>query len=186
MSTVFTTDWARSFRKNAAGLLREMRGEPLDYLEIGVFEGRSARWMFENILTHTQATCTGIDAYNFQKFDVETVQNNMTNNLAAYADRFRLIIADAVDALIQLRQERARFDIVYVDGNHTGIGTAIDLILSWHLLEDGGILALDDMKHPKYLGLRKTVGAIVPQLDCDVLCQNYQWWLRKKSDRYLA
>src|SRR6476660_10129377 len=42
-------------------LLSEFKGKPgINYLEIGTFEGRSALWMLENILTHPTATLTMI------------------------------------------------------------------------------------------------------------------------------
>src|SRR5262245_36678052 len=45
-------------------LLNEFKGKPdISYLEIGAFEGRSALWVLENILTHPTSTLTIIDFF---------------------------------------------------------------------------------------------------------------------------
>ena len=41
------------------------------------------------------------------------------------------------------------FDFIYVDGSHLLLDCYFDLILSWNILEIGGILAIDDYLYKK-------------------------------------
>jgi predicted O-methyltransferase YrrM len=41
-------------------------------------------------------------------------------------------------------KENKMFDFIYVDGSHLSFDCYSDLIISWRLLENGGILAIDD------------------------------------------
>ena len=44
--------------------LKDKVGEPgLNYLEVGVYEGRSVLWMLENVLTDPTSTVTGVDIF---------------------------------------------------------------------------------------------------------------------------
>jgi hypothetical protein len=60
----FSVDWFA--RKSPAweAALKDFAGKPdLQYLEVGVYEGRSVVWMLENILTHPTSHVTGIDIF---------------------------------------------------------------------------------------------------------------------------
>ena len=53
----FSTDWFSMNIPLWKKLLKEFKGKPgVNYLEIGLFEGRSFFWMLENILTHPTST----------------------------------------------------------------------------------------------------------------------------------
>jgi predicted O-methyltransferase YrrM len=67
-------------------LLSEFKGKPgINYLEIGTFEGRSALWVLENILTHPTSTLTIIDA--FEENSYKTFVSNI--NLSGEANKFK-------------------------------------------------------------------------------------------------
>ena len=62
----FSTDWFTNQNRIPLWekMLRPFKGKPdIHYLEVGVYEGRSAIWMLENILTHPSSTLTGIDIF---------------------------------------------------------------------------------------------------------------------------
>jgi hypothetical protein len=45
-------------------VLSPFKGKPdIQYLEVGLYEGRSALWVLENVLTHPSARLTGIDPF---------------------------------------------------------------------------------------------------------------------------
>ena len=70
--------------------LGEFKGKPgINYLEIGTFEGRSALWMLENILTHPTSTLTIIDAFQ-EKNSYKTFESNI--NLSGEANKFKILI----------------------------------------------------------------------------------------------
>lgn len=48
------------------------------------------------------------------------------------------------EGLIQLSQEKLRFDLIYVDASHVAIDVLQDAVVCWRLLEVEGILIFDD------------------------------------------
>ena len=177
----FTIDYTGPFRENAAQILRPVAGQRLQYLEIGVLEGRSAVWMLENILTNRHARYTGIDAYVMSKTKRADCIQRAKHNLGPYKHKARFLIGRSELLLPQLLREGRQYDVIYIDGDHTGLGVAVDLAYSWRMLKPGGILAIDDMRHPRYRAIRPVVRAILQELPHEALVENEQLWVRKKA-----
>lgn len=175
----FTIDFTGPFRENAEKILRPLAGQRLQYLEIGVLEGRSAVWMHENILTNRHARYTGIDAYVMGKAKRSACINRAKKNLGPYKLKSRFLVGRSEQLLPQLLKEGARFDVIYIDGDHTGVGVATDLAYSIRLLKQGGTLAIDDMRHPKYRAIRPVVRAILQDVPHEVLVDDLQLWVRR-------
>jgi hypothetical protein len=122
-------------------VLSPYRGKPdVHYLEVGLYEGRSALWVLENILTHPSARLTGIDPF-----------------LGPYKEKFFANIEksgskEKVTAITGYSQVALRslplnsFDIVYIDGSHAEDDVLEDAVLCSRLLRDGGILIFDDYR----------------------------------------
>ena len=135
----FTAPWHTNVMDNWAKQLAPYKGKQgLRYLEIGVFEGRSLLWMFENVLTDPSCTATAIDV--FMADYEETFDANVKASPAT--DRITKIKAPSREALRAMSKER--FDVIYIDGSHTADDVMIDAALSWDLLEVGGLLIFDD------------------------------------------
>jgi tetratricopeptide (TPR) repeat protein len=116
----------------------------INALEIGSFEGESACWLLDNVLTHQSARLTCIDPFNLgysNLFDF-----NISNSGAS----------EKVKKIEGLSQEVLRklpfnsFDIIYIDGSHLASDVLEDAVLSWRLLKTGGIIIFDDY-HLVYL-----------------------------------
>lgn len=118
-------------------VLEPLRGKRPKILEIGSMEGRSAVF-FLNYLPGSTVTC--IDPLSPQHAGA------FAHNLSAYEDRLRLMRGNSLPKLIQLRGERASFDLIYIDGSHDRENVFLDSILSWPMLNVGGILMWDDYK----------------------------------------
>jgi len=54
------------------------------------------------------------------------------------------IKSDSTSKLVEFIKIGAKFDLIYIDGSHLLLDCYSDLILSWQILENGGILAIDD------------------------------------------
>jgi predicted O-methyltransferase YrrM len=125
--------------------------EPLQALEIGSYEGRSACWLMENMLHHPQSSLTCIDNWD-GKYDgpggcrAKTAEPLFNSNVAEWGHRIRKIKEDSIIALSWLISERAKFNFIYVDGCHEGFTVLSDLLQSWQLLENGGFLIADDYR----------------------------------------
>ncbi len=142
----FTTDW---FTKNIPSwnrILGEMKDKPgLTYLEIGVWEGRSFFWVLDNILTHPSSRAVAMDLF---LGDEEQV---FLDNLArsGHSSKVSVIKGSSQQKLRLL--ELNSIDLIYIDGDHKSRGVLMDVILSWDLLKEGGILIFDDYKFPSDL-----------------------------------
>ena len=51
---------------------------------------------------------------------------------------------DSYEVLFEMLRENRIFDFIYIDGSHLSFDCYSDLILSWKLLNRGGLLAIDD------------------------------------------
>ncbi len=135
----FSYDWTTRNIPVWTRVLGPLMGKPdLNYLEVGVFEGRTVAWMLENVLTHPTARLTGIDIF---LGDVEA-RYLATLEATGQADKATTIKGYSQVELKRLPPES--FDIIYVDGSHTAEDVLADAVLSWQLLKDDGLLIFDD------------------------------------------
>ena len=135
----FSYDWTTRNIPVWTRVLGPMMGKPdLNYLEVGVFEGRTVAWMLENVLTHPTARLTGIDIF---QGDLEA-KYLATLEATGQADKATTIKGYSQVELKRLPPES--FDIIYVDASHTADDVLSDAVLSWQLLKNDGILIFDD------------------------------------------
>lgn len=59
----FTSDFFKGNIPNWERWLAPFKGQPVTALEIGSYEGRSACWLLENILTHPDARLLCVDTF---------------------------------------------------------------------------------------------------------------------------
>lgn len=178
----FSKDWFTPnvpiWEKALAGL----KGKPgVNYLEVGLFEGRSAIWMLENILTHPDSRLTGIDIFppGLKEVWLYNLQ------LSGYQEKATTITGYSRHALRKLPLNS--FDVVYIDGSHTADDIITDMTLSWDLLKPGGILIVDDyllrpaLDYPDELRPRAAVDSFVTAYRnyVEVVHRCYQIILRK-------
>jgi predicted O-methyltransferase YrrM len=133
----YTADWVNTSNRLQAWEkhLKPLAGKPVNYLEIGTFEGRSMVWMLENVLTHPTSRATGIDFH---------IRPSYLGNLALAkgCDKVKNIQAMSHRALKTLPAET--FDLVYIDGSHQTQDVLIDAVMAFDLVKDGGLILFDD------------------------------------------
>ncbi len=151
---VFSTDWFTPVIPVWENVLRPYRGRPgVRALEIGSYEGRSALWLLENILTHPSARLDCIDIFvgdpGLESLGVNTdkVLDTFLHNISPHRERVRwmqgksqLVLRGAAFAPGAAR----RYDIVYIDGWHEATAVLEDAVLTYRLLKVGGVLIFDD------------------------------------------
>ncbi len=136
----FSKDWFTMRIPKWREMLKPFQGQPnIHYLEIGVFEGRSAIWMLENILTHPTSKITCLDVFS-QKNLYEKFMSNLS--LSGLLDKTTIIKGRSQITLRTLPLDS--YDIVYIDGSHTAPDVLADAVLSWSLLKKGGVMIFDD------------------------------------------
>jgi predicted O-methyltransferase YrrM len=179
----FSSDWFNHVVADWPRLFAPLQGRPnLNYLEIGVFEGRSLIWMLENVLTHSTARATGIDI--FPSNSRQILQDNL--DASGSAGKVTTITGNSWREMRKLPLES--FDIIYVDGSHLMSDVLSDAVNGWALLKPGGIMLFDDYwADPGLPDETNAVAAIDAFLtahrnDANVVLRTKQVALQKISD----
>ncbi|MEG4350548.1 tetratricopeptide repeat protein [Microcoleus sp. LAD1_D3] len=132
----FTQDWFTHNIPIWQRHLQEFTGSAdFQVVEIGSFQGMSACWLLDNILTHPTAKITCIDLYFQEHFKGNIVKTGA-------ADRVIELEGYSQDLLVNLTSEY--YDVAYIDGCHKPTSALQDAILSWRLVKVGGLMIFDD------------------------------------------
>lgn len=125
--------------------------KPIKMLEIGSFQGQSATWWLDNILTNTNSSLTCIDPF-FERPRVPDFKIFMSNiEKTGKKQQVRVLRGLSGDILPKLIESKEMFDLIYVDGSHEYKDVLEDCLNSWKMLNPNGLLILDDYKmNPRY------------------------------------
>jgi hypothetical protein len=131
----FTKDTFTDKISSWTKLLNEFKGKPgINYLEIGTFEGRSALWVLENLLTHPTSKLTIIDV--FEENNYKTFVSNV--NLSGEANKFKIMTGLSTHRIRELPFNSV--DFAYIDGSGKGIIMLSDLVNTWNLVKVHGLI----------------------------------------------
>ena len=177
----FTHDWFSHNIHNWMTHLKPFAGHPVRSLEIGSFEGMSACWLLDHILTHPWSSLTCIDQYFQEVFEFNVAQTGA-------ADRLTQLTGDSHTILATLTPEI--YDIVYIDGCHLANHVQIDAQLAWKLVKARGVIIFDDYEwtDANYPGQDTRIGidVFISSIENQVAIvhQGYQLIIQKlSSDR---
>jgi len=157
MAIEYTKNWTRHYGRTADACLKHLAGTPLNYLEIGLFEGRSMRMMMENVLTHPDCKAWGVDPWTIESMNrrrypdstagharIGEVESKARANLFEFDDKLTLVKARSQEFLASMPFNKEFFDITYIDGIHKVYGCLEDTVMCWPLLKVGGYCVWDD------------------------------------------
>lgn len=145
--------WFRRVANEFCPLMSPFAGTPVNYVEIGCWEGASAEWVARNILTHPESRGFGIDPYDgvhVLRHSDEVMQSRceIAARRLAFCDRWQWIRSTSQQAL---RSWMTPIDILYIDGQHEAPYVLADFVLAWPHLRVPGLVIFDDWA----IGLRK-------------------------------
>lgn len=143
----FTEDWFSSNIQSWKKQLSHLRGKPVHFLEIGTFEGRSALWVLENILTHPDSRLYVIDHWKYVSENNNHVYKTFKKNIAPYSTKVQVLKGYSRDMLRGLKA--SKFDFVYIDANRHSQNVLEDAVMSFPLLKANALMILDDYTHNK-------------------------------------
>ena len=92
-------------------------------------------WVNEGDQTRSQWFTSDNPAEESFEFVQERFKNSPTQIIRDYSHNF---------LINELRSGIQKYDLIYVDGDHHAEAVYLDLVLSWEILNPGGILAGDD------------------------------------------
>ncbi len=146
----FSADWTTWHFANWVEFLRPLRSMPVQVLEIGSWEGRSALF-FLNYFAASHVVCVDTFGGNVEHMRnphfaalVPETERRFDANVAAFGTRVEKIKGPSTDILPQLGIASRRFDIVYVDGSHLAADVYSDGALAWPMVARAGIVIFDD------------------------------------------
>jgi predicted O-methyltransferase YrrM len=159
----FTKDWFTS--DEMIGLLPDVNSE-IHILEIGSYEGKSTVWFLNNVLKNTNSTITCIDPWmnfyqntdSFNSYNPNTktltgvdfikddIKGRFLHNIneTGKSQSVKVKHGTSYDELPKLLTDNQKYDIIYIDGNHTAPFVLTDAVMSWYLLKEGGLMVFDD------------------------------------------
>lgn len=149
----FTTDWFIENLPTWERYLIHLANQPeINVLEIGSWEGMSACWLLDNILTHESSRITCIDTFEGSvehKFEyddsyIKSVEERFDFNISQTnaSEKVKKIIGNSQDLMRSLPFNN--YDILYIDGSHLASDVLTDAILGWGLVKVGGVIIFDD------------------------------------------
>lgn len=146
----FTVDWFSEHVPTWEKYLLHLAGTKCKCLEIGSFEGRSAVWMLDNLLTHSDARLTCVDPFTGTAESEKTLRDTyevFTRNIAEHARR-RQVTIRRMRSEAYLLWHSGPYDFVYIDGDHEGRSVVQDFVLVHRLLNEGCTVIFDDYSRP--------------------------------------
>ena len=181
----FTSDWVSPNQDTWSRVLGPFKGQAnIHGLEIGSYEGRSAIWFLDNVLTHPGSTVTCVDI-----FDAEFEQT-FDHNYRAFGQPGKMIKIKGASESVLRTLKTNYYDFAYIDGSHDAKDVLADAILTWQLVKPGGVIIFDDYRY-KGLGAwvrpektpRIAIDAFLRVYEqyVDILHKDYQLVVRKKA-----
>ena len=160
----FSVDWSGEMRCNWPIHVFPLvdRSQPLRWLELGSFEGRSAIWTVENVLTHPASKIYCIDLWNVghlysnrPNYDFEAV---FDANVRTYP-QIAKIKGASKDILPTLRPNN--FHGCYIDASHEKEDVLRDGRLVLPLMRAGAVVIFDDYYWPDSPGVKAAVDTLL-------------------------
>jgi predicted O-methyltransferase YrrM len=195
---IFSADWFTQHIPNWEKILQDLKGKPnLSFLEIGCYEGMATLWLLENILTAESSHIMVIDPFRqtdgyrrlSEKIYTHNYRETFEANTEPYKNKIIINPSESFPALIKMHPDyEGTFDFIYVDGLHDSSACLADMVLSWDLLKDGGIMICDDYgwdidakeeQKPK-MGIDGFLLGYTGEYQ--LLLKDYQVALRKRND----
>jgi hypothetical protein len=158
----WTNDLPQNTRQNYLDVINYFNEKKLKnpkILEIGTYTGVSIINLLELI---NNSNATVIDKWlnyneckvteNIEENDIEqTFYKNIKNK--KIENKVNVLKGDSFEILMKIVKENEKFDFIYVDGSHKCLDCYTDILLSWELLNVGGILVIDDVLYNKENGI---------------------------------
>lgn len=125
-------------------------------LEVGSYEGKSAVWLLDNVLTNSMSWLTCIDCWSDDVndgmggraakdvFDANITASGRWHSVESMHDRSEHALRD----LFTVAVRDGFYDTCYIDAGHDARSVLTDSVLAWPLVKPGGLIVWDDYLWP--------------------------------------
>ena len=130
-------------------------------LEIGSYEGRSALF-FLDLFKITKISCVDTWSGSDEHKDINflAIENNFDFNTKSFKEK-KTLLKFKMTSDEFFKQNKNKFDFIYVDGDHAKDQVYKDLINSWSILNSNGFLLIDDYMWWYFKDLKKNPASAV-------------------------
>jgi predicted O-methyltransferase YrrM len=162
-------EWfALTAKENFERFLLPRADEGWSCLQLGCFAGDASVWIMENL---PYATLVDVDTFKGSDehgaVDMDDVKATYSIRTQPYADRIKVKVLETQVYLTF--PNNPPFDFIYVDADHHAASVLMDGLLSWPLLNKGGLMAFDDYTWGEALDPMER-----PFLGIEAFCDFYQ------------
>ncbi len=183
----FKSDGLKNFTEH---LLLNFAEKSIRCLQIGAYAGDASVWLYNNLLKNSDSVLIDVDTWEgsdepiHKKMNWYTVENIYDAKTKEGRD-FKKIIKYKGTSDSFFRNNRQKYDFIYVDGDHTAYGVLKDAVASYECLNINGIIAFDDYQWSAGLGTIKEPKMAIDAFDniykdrLELILQDYQCWYRK-------
>jgi predicted O-methyltransferase YrrM len=179
----YIDDWVSSNIANWLEWLGHLIGRAgVAGLEIGSYEGRSACWFLDHVLTDPSSRLTCIDPWydqsRRQRFEASIADTGRAMQVGSWQDVSRKVLHFISDQSL---------DFAYIDGSHEARDVLADGLAVLPLLKPGGVMIFDDYEwdKPDLARVRPGIGVdcflavTVPAGVVEVVGKGYQVAVRR-------
>ena len=158
----WTNDLPENTRQNYLNVINYFNKKQLTnpkILEIGTYTGVSVINLLKFINNSNATVIDKWSSYNeckvTENIEENKVEQTFYKNIKKkkMENKVNVLKGDSFEMLIKLLKKNEKFDFIYVDGSHKCLDCYCDLLLSWELLNIGGILVIDDVLYNKEIGI---------------------------------
>ena len=143
-------------------LINYLEGKINNYLEIGVHNGCSMGYVLQS--NYKIENCYGIDLFEDTFYKDSLNKNKIYSNLQLLnknKNNIKLIKGNSTSKEIINSINNIKFDIIFIDGDHTYEGVKKDFLNYYNLLNKNGIMIFDDYNQaPTNKGVYKFINEI--------------------------
>lgn len=192
---MYTATWFDHNIKNWTKWLGYLKGkDDLTFLEIGCFEGRATKWLFENILTGINPLMVVVDIFeggmevgDKSLFFAKDLEQNFKENLKDHLKDIVMYkgVSQEILRTDDFKGTMTGYDFIYVDGSHMAPEVLEDSIHAFRLLNKGGTLIWDDYGLHRYedkrMNPRMGIDAFLAVFEgkYEFIAKEYQLCIRK-------
>ena len=124
---------------------------PIEALEIGSWQGGSASWLLDKVISRRGGRLTCIDTFEGSSEHAHfigglgsSIETMFDNNIirTGHGDKLRKLVGYSQVVLPTLWGEK--FDFIFIDGAHEAQFVIQDAVLCWGLIQPGGFILFDD------------------------------------------
>jgi predicted O-methyltransferase YrrM len=165
-STKYTLhhEWWKNIARSDYGMRQDPRTQEMwlaqtekkTILEIGVYEGGSVCWFSDHFMDHPESRLIAIDPFtgstehseHLEQYpELTSLEQTARGNIYKSRNASKIDVTRAKSQEVYsdiLKEYNKKIDVLYIDGDHSGLGVMIDTCLYAPLVKSGGLIIWDD------------------------------------------